>query len=228
MRGGPRPGMRPRMPMRPGAPGPRGMRPRGPPPPGMRPVRPGQSPVRGVRPGMRPGGPRPGQPGTVRPGAMRPVRPGQPPVRPPAQQAAAATTSLPPAPKPKPLKVEVVDLSDDESPPPPPAAKSATLEKLKACGISISKQKAPSLPQGVRLPPGISLGSAGSSSAPKRSSSYSMSQSNGEPSNKRVAVAPNVASALASVASDPSEPKKKVEMELTDKQMDALKALGLL
>merc|ERR1711862_819574 len=103
------------------------------------------------------------------------------------------------------MGVEVVDLSDDdESPPPPPAAKSATLEKLKACGISISKQKAPTLPQGVRLPPGISLGSAGSSSAPKRSSTYNMSQSNGEPS------------------------KKKVEMELTDKQMDALKALGLL
>ena len=216
MRGGPRPGVRPRMPMRPGAPGPRGMRPRGPPPPGMRPVRPGQSSVRGVRPGMRPGGPRPGQPG-----AARPIRPVTQPV--------AAAPSLPPAPKPKPLKVEVVDLSDDdESPPPPPAAKSATLEKLKACGISISKQKAPTLPQGVRLPPGISLGSAGSSSAPKRSSSYNMSQSNGEPSNKRVAVNPNVASALASVASDPSEPKKKVEMELTDKQMDALKALGLL
>ena len=38
----------------------------------------------------------------------------------------------------------------------------------------------------------------------------------------------NVASALASVGGDSNEPKKKVELELSDKQMAALQALGLL
>ena len=232
MRGGVRPGVRPRMVLRPGAPAPRGMRPRGPPPAGMRPgMRPG-GPVRGARPGMRPGGPprgpRPGQPGAAagpRPAGPRPaVRPAAPPAPAPAAAPAAA------------VKPEVIDLSDDDEvkeergATPPPAAKSATLEKLKACGISISKQKAPQLPSNVRLPPGISLSGAGSSSAPKRAStsSYTASPARGEPSNKRVAVDTNVASALASVGGDSNEPKKKVELELSDKQMAALQALGLL
>ena len=218
--------VRPRMPMRPGAPSPRGVRPRGPPPPGMRPVRPG-SPVRGgIRPGMRPRGPRPGGPRPMRlgqPGAVRPSQPGSPATRPVAPPVQPPPKPAAPAPI---AKVEVVDLSDDDEPPPQPKAKSATLERLKTMGISISKQKAPELPQGVRLPPGISLGSAGSSSAPKRSSTSTYS-SNGESSNKRVALDSNVATALVS-AVDSSEPKQRVEVNLTQKQMDALKALGLL
>ena len=154
------------------------------------------------------------------------MRPAAPPAPAPAAAPAAA------------VKPEVIDLSDDDEvkeergATPPPAAKSqsATLEKLKACGISISKQKAPQLPFNVRLPPGISLSGAGSSSAPKRAStsSYTASPARGEPSNKRVAVDTNVASALASVGGDSNEPKKKVELELLDKQMAALQALGLL
>ena len=119
-----------------------------------------------------------------------------------------------------------IDDSDDDSPPAPPAAKSATLEKLKACGISISKQKAPTLPSGVRLPPGISLGSSGTNSAPKRPSTSSYN--NGEPSTKRVPVDSNVASALTNITGSSSEPKKKVELELSEKQINALKALGML
>ena len=78
------------------------------------------------------------------------MRPAAPPAPAPAAAPAAA------------VKPEVIDLSDDDEvkeergATPPPAAKSATLEKLKACGISISKQKAPQLPSNVRLPPGIS------------------------------------------------------------------------
>lgn len=229
MRGGVvRPGMRPRLvrPGGPGAPGPRGMRPRGPMPPGARP--------RALRPGMRPGGPgtSPIRAGAPRPGGPRAVRPPQP------AASAAATPATPdpkpagpgyaPPPKPKPLKVECIDIddSDDDSPPAPPAAKSATLEKLKACGISISKQKAPTLPSGVRLPPGISLGSSGSGSAPKRPSTSTYS--NGEPSTKRVPVDSNVASAISNISGASSEPKKKVELELSEKQINALKALGML
>ena len=186
------------------------MRPRGPPPPGMRMVRPGGSP-RGVRPaGIRPGGPRP-----IRPPAGGAPAPQQP------------QPALAPVPKPKPLKVECIDLSDDEDPEPAPA-KNATLQKLNNLGISISRQKAPQIPQGVRLPPGISLSAPGSSSS-KRSSSSS-GASNGESSRKRVSVDHNVASALSSISDRQggSEPKQKVELELNPKQMEALRTLGFL
>merc|ERR1719445_2897724 len=126
---GPRPPLRPGMRLvRPG--GPRGMRPQGPPPPGMRLVRPGR--------GMRPGGPRPGA--VVRPPNSVPA---------PAQQAVTATA---PVPKPKVLKVECIDVSSDEEDPAPPPPKSATLQKLNSLGISVSRQKAPQIPEGVRLP----------------------------------------------------------------------------
>ena len=190
------------------------MRPRGPPPPGMRLVRPGGSP-RGVRPGgprgVRPGGP-------VRaPVSTAPLQ--QPQPRQP-------LPGMAPVPQPKPLKVECIELSDDEEPEPPPA-KSATLQKLNNLGISISRQKAPQIPQGVRLPPGISLSAPGSSS--KRTSS-STGASNGESSRKRVSVDHNVASALSTVSNRPagSEPKQKVELELDSKQMEALRTLGFL
>ena len=32
--------------------------------------------------------------------------------------------------------------------------KSATIDKLKACGISVSRQAPPKVPKGIRLPPG--------------------------------------------------------------------------
>ena len=213
---GPRPPRPPRPPgmrmVRPGGPGgpggPRFMRTRGPPPPGMRLVRPGGSPR-----GVRPGGPRAVRPAGA-PASLAP--PHQPQPQP----------GMAPVPKPKPLKVECIDLSDDEEPEPPPA-KSATLQKLNNLGISISRQKAPQIPQGVRLPPGISLSAPGSSS--KRSSS-SGGASNGESSRKRVSVDHNVASALSSVTSPAagSEPKQKVELELNSKQMEALRTLGFL
>ena len=106
-------------------------------------------------------------------------------------------------------------------------AKSATVQKLNNLGVSISRQKAPQIPQGVRLPPGISLSAPGSSS--KRSSS-SGGASNGESSRKRVSVDHNVASALNTGTSPAggSEPRQKVELELNSKQMNALKTLGLL
>ena len=184
------------------------MRTRGPPPPGMRLVRPGGSPR-----GVRPGGPRAVRPAGA-PASLAP--PHQPQPQP----------GMAPVPKPKPLKVECIDLSDDEEPEPAPA-KSATLQKLNNLGISISRQKAPQIPQGVRLPPGISLSAPGSSS--KRSSS-SGGASNGESSRKRVSVDHNVASALNTVTSPAagSEPKQKVELELNSKQMEALRTLGFL
>ena len=243
MRGQIRPGMRPRMPMRPGVPGPRGMRPGGPrgiPPRGMRPGGP-------VRPGApRPGAPRPGAPGTpgaVRPGTPGSIRPGAPgtpgALRPgaPGSVTPMASTPTTQAPGVK-AKVEVVDLSDDDSPPPPP--RNPTLDKLQACGISISRQKAPQVPKGLKLPPGISLSPAPTGySSGRRSSvsssgggsgSYSITPANDEPSPKKIALQENVASALASAAADTDTtgPRKKVELELSEKQMEALKALGLL
>ena len=187
-------------------PGGRGMRPRGPPPPGMRLVRPG-GPVRG----MRVRGPRP------------PVRP--PSSVPPPQQQVTA-----PVPMPKPLKVECIDVSSDEDEPAPPPAKSATLQRLNSLGISVSRQKAPQIPEGVVLPPGISLSAPGSSSSLPSKRSSSQTSYNGESSRKRVSVDSNVASALSSVATPAraDEPKQKVELELNSKQMEALKALGLL
>ena len=119
------------------------------------------------------------------------------------------------------VKPEVIDLSDDEEA--PPYAKSATLDKLRACGISVSKQKAPPLPTNVRLPPGISL-SGSADSGPKRCSV----SSNRDSANKKVALDHNVASAITAVGNTSNEPKQKVELELSDKQMKALRALGLL
>merc|ERR1719334_270316 len=217
--------MRPRMPVRPGAPPPgsRGMRPRGIPPRGMRP---------GGPRGPRPGGPR-GPPG-----------PGQ---RPP------PTAAPQPQPEQNEIKVtkdtskgnvkreapEVIDLEDDDSPPPPP--RSATLDKLSHLGISVSRQKAPQVPKSVqaRLPPGISLShtGSGSSSGSKRpsnvgsSASYTMTPASDEPPSKRVMLPDNVAGVLANVQSSSSQPgasKKKVELELSDAQINALKALGML
>ena len=155
------------------------------------------------------------------------------PVRPPASaappqpQPGQPLPGMAPVPKPKPLKVECIDLSDDEDEPAPAPAKSATLQKLNNLGISISRQKAPQIPQGVRLPPGISLSAPGSSN--KRSSSSS-GASNGESSRKRVSLDHNVASALSTVSDRPagSEPKQKVELELNSKQMEALRTLGFL
>merc|ERR1719232_1856903 len=229
MRGQIRPGMRPRMPMRPGAPGPRGMRPGGPrgiPPRGMRPGGP-------VRPGgPRPGAPRPGAPGVLRPGAPRPSAPIS------AAPAPPTTGTALKGPGGKVTKIECVDLSDDDSPPPPP--RNPTLDKLQACGISISRQKAPQVPKGLKLPPGISLSPAPTgyscvrrssvSSSGGGSGSYSITPANDEPSPKKIALQENVASALASAAADndPTGPRKKVELELSEKQMEALKALGLL
>merc|ERR1719483_480489 len=86
-------------------------------------------------------------------------------------------------------KVEVVDLSDVDSPPPPP--RNPTLDKLQACGISISRQKAPQVPKGLKLPPGISLspaptgyssGRRTSMSSSGGSGSYSITPANDEPS----------------------------------------------
>ena len=202
-------------------PGVRGSRPRGPLPRGrvlrgasrgqprlVRPLQPGTP--RQLRPGT-PRGPRPPMVGTPR--GPRPPQPSAPgPVRPSAPSPAVEVT----------VKPEVIDLSDDEEAPPP--AKSATLDKLRACGISVSKQRAPQLPPtNVRLPPGISL-SGSANSGPQRCSV----SSNRESANKRVALDHNVASAISAVGSTSNEPKQKVELELSDKQMNALRALGLL
>jgi hypothetical protein len=135
-------------------------------------------------------------------------------------------------------KAEVIDLSDDDSPPPPP--RSATLDKLSHLGISVSRQKAPQIPRGVqaRLPPGISLshsGGGGSPSGSKRpaggggNTSYTMTHASEEPPPKRVSVPENVAGALANISSSPAgTAKKKVELELSEAQINALKALGMM
>ena len=172
---------------------------------------------------MRPGGPRP-LGGVVRPAAPPP---------PPELNEIKVTkdTSKGHVKKETP---ECIDLDDDDSPPPPP--RSATLDKLSHLGISVSRQKAPQVPKSVqaRLPPGISLSHTGSSSSNKRpaasgSASFTMTPAHDEPPPKRVALPDNVAGALASVSSSPaSASKKKVELELSDAQINALKALGML
>lgn len=130
---------------------------------------------------------------------------------------------------------EIIDLDDDDSPPPPP--RSATLDKLSHLGISISRQKAPQVPKNVaaRLPPGISLSHTGSgSSSSKRSStgssaSYTMTPAAEEPPTKRVALPEGVAATLAGISNSPAgSSKKKVELELSDAQINALKALGMM
>lgn len=133
---------------------------------------------------------------------------------------------------------EIIDLDDDDDSPPPPPPRSATLDKLSHLGISVSRQKAPQVPKSVqaRLPPGISLSHSGSGSSNKRSNaggssgaSFTMTPANEEPVHKRVALPDNVAGALANVAnSQPGVAKKKVELELSDAQINALKALGML
>ena len=203
-------------------PGMRGSRPRGPLPRGrvLRGASRGQP--RLVRP-LQPGTPRQLRPGTPR--GPRPPMVGTPRgPRPPQPQPSAPGSVRSSAPSPAvevTVKPEVIDLSDDEEA--PPHAKSATLDKLRACGISVSKQKAPQLPTNVRLPPGISL-SGSADIGPKRCSV----SSNRESANKRVALDHNVASAISAVGSTSNEPKQKVELELSDKQMNALRALGLL
>merc|ERR1712226_1079202 len=98
--------------------------------------------------------------------------------------------------------------------------------------------KAPQVPRSVqaRLPPGISLSHTGSGGGNKRSSSgvsssasYTMTPAAEEPPAKRVMLPDNVAGVLANVStSQPGASKKKVELELSDAQINALKALGML
>lgn len=199
MRGGPGGplvrGMRPRMPMGRGGPGMRG---RGGPPPG----------VRGA-----PRGPRPGGPGPVRP-------PG--PSNPPPSVVRADPANLPPAPKPKKIKVEVVDLSDEDSPPPTPA--NPALDRLKHCGISISRQKAPTIPKGLKLPPGISLSPAptGYSAARRNSdvreaggsSSYSIRPATEEPARAPVAPAQAAAGSDRTLNLDTLTPEQRAQLKL--------------
>ena len=87
----------------------------------------------------------------------------------------------------------------------------------------------------ARLPPGISLshtGSGGSSSSNKRpaasgSASFTMTPAQEEPPPKRVALPDNVAGALASIFSSPaSASKKKVELELSDAQINHQRPQG--
>ena len=127
----------------------------------------------------------------------------------------------------------MIALSDDDSPPPPP--RSATLDKLSHLGISVSRQKAPQIPKNVqaRLPPGISLSHTGSPGASKRpaassNASFTMTPAPDEPAPKRVAVPENVAGALAGLGGSSGGATKKVELELSDAQINALKALGMM
>ena len=115
------------------------------------------------------------------------------------------------------MRPEVIDLSDDEEASAP--AMNATLDKLRAC-----EQKVPQIPSNVLLPPGISL-SVSSDSCSKRSS---VSSGDGDGANKRVALDNNVASAITAVGGSSNEPKLRVELELSDKQMNVVRALGLL
>lgn len=123
----PRPGMRPRMPG-----------------PGLRPPRPDARPVRPGGPGM--------QRGVVRPPGG--IRPRQPP------QTRPAPAPAPPKPSPA-VVVKIEDEDDDiieiiEAPPPTPP-KNPTLDKLRSCGISVSRQAPPKIPR-INLPPGWSEG----------------------------------------------------------------------
>jgi len=195
-------GMRPRMPMGRGGPGMRG---------------------RGGPPGVRgaPRGPRPG-------GPVRPPAPGS--ATPPGVPQRVDPANLPPAPKPKRIKVEVVDLSDEESPPTTPG--NPALDRLKNCGISVSRQKAPTIPKGLKLPPGISLSPAptGYSSGGGRRNSESREGGGGGSS---YSIRPATEEApKASVAAPPSSSgsdEVKINVQtLTDEQKNALKAMGLL
>ena len=163
-RGGPRtPGLNVRLPT---GLGPRGIR------------------IRGPRPGMRPGGPlgrggprrgapRPFLPGVGGPPGPRP-RPSLPGPRgapcpsaglrlqgPAPQQPPPPHASTPPRPSvppmPRPLQPEIIKIEEDDEPE-IIEVENPTLDKLKACGISVSRDttrlKQPRIPRGLKLPPG--------------------------------------------------------------------------
>jgi len=220
IRGGPRPRGMPGSPRMPG--GPR-MRPPG--DPRLRGVRPG-GPRPGFR--GRPGGPQPQPgarlggpaPGVVRPGGIRPPPPGartQPssqvrgpaPVRGPAtghhQQQHLPQGAQQSAPPPRPVVHQpVIKLEDDDDiievvAEVPAAPANPLLNKLKKCGISVSRQAPPKVPKGLKLPPGISLSAAGSEmSVPRRP----------DP--------------------EPPAPTKTVQLQLSEEQITKLKQLGML
>merc|ERR1719509_505905 len=126
----------------------------------------------------------------------------------------------------------LIDIADS---PPASPAKNPALDKLKACGISVSVQKTPEIPKGLNLPAGISICHA-PSGYPTQARNF---KSPGEGSNAKRAsfektspsqksLSPNIAQALASAAVPDNGPKTKVELDLSSSQMAALRMLGLL
>lgn len=189
--------------------------------PAMRGMQPG---VRGMNPGAR--GMKPGARG-MNPGArgMNPRMRGMPirGARGAPRGGHGVLQNLP----------NLIDIADS---PPASPAKNPALDKLKACGISVSVQKPPEVPKGLNLPAGISICHA-PSGYPSQARNF---KSPGEVSNakrasfektspsQKISLSPNIAEALASAAIPDNGPKTKVELDLSSNQMAALRMLGLL
>jgi len=128
----------------------------------------------------------------------------------------------------------LIDIADS---PPASPAKNPALDKLKACGISVSVQKTPEIPKGLNLPAGITIchaptgyngGSRNVKSSPTEPSSSKRTSFEKTSPSQKVSLTPNIAGALATAAVPDNGPKTKVELDLSSSQMAALRMLGLL
>jgi len=176
---------------------------------GMRPMERGAPDMQGVRP--------PSVQGAQK--GPRPESTMQPPLS--INYVRADPANLPPAPKPKKIKLEVVDLSTAESP--PPILAKPALDRLQHCGISVTRQKAPNTPNGLKLPSGITL-SRGYSTAQRNSdvhkqngSGYSSIQSTSEESAKEPTL------------QDPSRSERTINLDnFTPEQRQQLRLMGII
>merc|ERR1740139_1188715 len=125
----------------------------------------------------------------------------------------------------------LIDIADS---PPASPAKNPALDKLKACGISVSVQKTPEIPKGLNLPAGISICHAPSGYATQARNFKSPEEGSNtkrpsfektSPSHK-TSLSPNIAQVLAEAAVPDNGPKTKVELDLSSSQMAALRMLG--
>ena len=71
----------------------------------------------------------------------------------------ADPASLPPSPNSKKVKVDVVEISDDsdESSPPTPEPANSALDRLKLCGITVTRPKATTIPEGLKMSSTIAI-----------------------------------------------------------------------
>jgi len=117
----------------------------------------------------------------------------------------ADRANLPPAPKPKKIKVEVEDYSHEESP--PSMISKPALDRLQYCGISVTRQKVPNFPNDLKLPSGITV-SRGYSAA-QRNSDVHKPDGSGSSSNRPASEEP----AKAPAPKDPPRSERTINRD---------------